>query len=143
MVKYDYIYAYFKDKITDYDLLQYQMEIQDEILLSLLNQSCAKFQRICKNDLSLRDDELGEFSTELTLEEIDILTEWMVEAWLRPFLNDSESLRDSLNTKDFQFYSPANMLDKLQNTYTTARKTARSRMNEYSFIYGDWKSVKT
>lgn len=141
--KYSDVYAFFKDKITDYDLLMHEISIQDEILLSLLNQSCAKFQRICKNDLSLRDDVLMEFQFKLSLEEIDILTDWMVEAWLRPNLNNIENMRNHLSTKDFSFFSPANLLDKMQMVYDSARKNARSKMNEYSFINSDLERVKS
>ena len=141
--KYSDIYAFFKDKITDYDLLMYEVNIQDEMLLSLLNQSCAKFQRICKNDLSSKDDVLLEFPFKLSLEEIDILTDWMVEAWLRPNLNNIENMRNHLSTKDFSFFSPANLLDKMQMVYDSARKNARSKMNEYSFINSDLERVKS
>ena len=141
--KYSDIYAFFKDKITDYDLLMYEVNIQDEMLLSLLNQSCAKFQRICKNDLSSKDDVLMEFQFKLSLEEIDILTDWMVEAWLRPNLNNIENMRNHLSTKDFSFFSPANLLDKMQMVYDSARKNARSKMNEYSFINSDLERVKS
>jgi hypothetical protein len=141
--KYSDIYAFFKDKITDYDLLMYEVSIQDEMLLSLLNQSCAKFQRICKNDLSLKDDVLLEFPFKLSLEEIDILTDWMVEAWLKPNLNNIENMRNHLSTKDFSFFSPANLLDKMQMVYDSARKNARSKMNEYSFINSDLERVKS
>ena len=141
--KYSDIYAFFKDKITDYDLLMYEVSIQDEMLLSLLNQSCAKFQRICKNDLSSKDDVLLEFPFKLSLEEIDILTDWMVEAWLKPNLNNIENMRNHLSTKDFSFFSPANLLDKMQMVYDSARKNARSKMNEYSFINSDLERVKS
>ena len=141
--KYSDIYAFFKDKITDYDLLMYEVNIQDEMLLSLLNQSCAKFQRICKNDLSSKDDVLLEFPFKLSLEEIDILTDWMVEAWLKPNLNNIENMRNHLSTKDFSFFSPANLLDKMQMVYDSARKNARSKMNEYSFINSDLERVKS
>jgi len=141
--KYSDIYAFFKDKITDYDLLMYEESIQNDILLSLLNQGCAKFQRICKNDLSLKDDTLMEFPFKLSLDEIDILTDWMVESWVRPYLNNIENMRNHLSTKDFSFFSPANLLDKMQMVYDSARKNARSKMNEYSFINSDLERVKS
>ena len=141
--KYSDIYAFFKDKITDYDLLMYEVNIQDEMLLSLLNQSCAKFQRICKNDLSLKDDVLLEFPFKLTLEEIDILTDWMVEAWVRPYLNNIENMRNHLSTKDFKAFSSADLLRAIENIYDSARKNARSKMNEYSFINSDLERVKS
>ena len=143
MTDYKEIFDNFKDKITDYDLPLYTDDIQYEILCSILRKACAKFGRICKSDLSTRDDEVMSFGCDLKIEEIDILTEWMVYEWLTPYLNNIENLRNQLNTKDFSFFSPANLLEKISNTYELARKHAKSLTNEYSFAYADMSELKT
>jgi len=140
--QYSDIYNSFKDKITDYDLLTYEQDIQEEILLNLLNQACARFQRICKKDLTNRDDLIMEFNADLSLEEIDIITDWMVVNWLYPYLNNAENLKNYISTKDFKLFSSADLLRAIQNTYDTCRKNAKSKMNEYSFVYSDLEKVK-
>lgn len=142
MTKYTEIFNSFKDKITDYDLPLYTDDIQNEMLCSALRKACAKFGRICKSDLSTRDDEIMSFGCNLTIEEIDIITEWMVYEWLTPYLNNIENLRNQLNTKDFSFFSPANLLSAIQNVYTTSRKRAKSMMNEYSYVNSDLEKLK-
>lgn len=142
MTDYKEIFDSFKDKITDYDLPLYTDDIQYEILCSILRKACAKFGRICKSDLSTRDDEIMSFGCDLTIDEIDILTEWMVYEWLTPYLNNIENLRNQLNTKDFSFFSPANLLSTIQNVHITSRKRAKSMMNEYSYVNSDLENLK-
>ncbi len=142
MTLYTEIFESFKDKITDYDLPLYADDIQNDILCSVLIKACAKFARICKSDLSLRDDELMQFGCTLSIEELDILTEWMVYEWLTPYLNNTENLRNHLNTKDFSLFSPANLLSTIQNVHTISRKRAKSMMNEYSYIHSDLENLK-
>ena len=82
------------------------------------------------------------FECDLKIEEIDILTEWMVYEWLTPYLNNIENLRNQLNTKDFSFFSPANLLSTIQNVHTASRKRAKSMMNEYSYVNSDLEKLK-
>lgn len=142
MTEYNTIFDSFKDKITDYDLPLYDEAIQIEMLCSLLNKACSKFRRICKSDLSKKDDELLEFVDNLSIEEIDILTEWMVFYWITPHLNNTENLRNQLSTKDFSFFSPANLLSVLQKVHSESRRRARSITNEYSYIHSDLENLK-
>ena len=88
MTDYKEIFDSFKDKITDYDLPLYTDDIQYEILCNILRKACAKFGRICKSDLSTRDDEIMSFECDLKIEEIDILTEWMVYECITPYLKN-------------------------------------------------------
>jgi len=143
MTEYKEIFDYFKDKITDYDLPLYDEITQNEIMLSFMKTACSKFKRICKVDLSDRDDIAMHFNNVLDDEIKDIITEWMVEGWVKQFLNNSENLRNKLSTKDFSVFSPANLLDKIKDTYELSRKRAKSTMNEYSFINGDLENLKT
>lgn len=143
MTEYSVIYGSFKDKITDPDLLLYVDSIQQEILLNLLNGACSKFKRICKVNLSDKNDTLLSFNIVLDDEIIDIITDLMVEAWLKPYLNNIENLRNQLNTKDYKAFSPADLLRAIQNTYNLSHRQAKSAMNEYSFIYGGIENLKS
>jgi hypothetical protein len=142
MTEYKVVFEKFKDKITDPDLLLYLESIQQEILISLMSSACVKFKRICKQNLSDRDNTLMMFNFDVDEEVIDIMTDIMVEYWLKPYLNNIENLRNQLSTKDFSVFSPANLLNAVQNTYDLSRKRAKSAMNEYSFINGDWDRLR-
>lgn len=136
MTEYSTIFEEFKDKITDYDLPIYTANIQEEILLSLLRKSIGRFRRICSTNLAL-NNEMKAIEGDLTYEEIDILTEWMVYFWITPFRNNSENMRSVLNTSDFSEISPANLLTSINNVYNDSHRKATSLTNKYSYLKKD------
>lgn len=140
---YEEVFAEFKDKITDPDLITFAKDLQTEMLVAHMKKAISKCKRVVKTvDLSNRDDELMVFGVELPDEVVDIITEWMTVFWLQPFVNNIENLRNNLSTKDFSVFSPANLLEKIGNRYDIARKNARSLTNEYSYIIADMKELK-
>lgn len=143
MTQYKEVYDGFKDKITDPELLLYTQDIQDEILLNLLKVSCSRFKRVCKTDLSNRDDNSLQFNNTLDEEIVDILTEIMVELWLKPYLNNIENFRNKLSTNDFKTFSSADLLRAIQNRYSLAVKQSKSMINNYSFLNSDLEELKS
>lgn len=142
--KYETVFAEFKDKITDQDLITFAQDLQTEMLIAYMKKAIGKCKRIVKTvDLSKRDDELMEFSVEIPDEVMDIITEWMTVFWLQPFVNNIENLRNNLSTKDFSVFSPANLLEKIGARYDISYKRARSITNEYSYIIADMKELKS
>ena len=140
---YDVVFAEFKDKITDPDLLMFSEQLQHEMLLSYMNKAIARCGRVISHvvDLNKRDDLIASFESELSYEVIDIITEWMTVFWLQPYVNNIENLRNNLSTKDFSVFSPANLLEKIGSRYDIARKQAKSLTNEYSYIISDVKEL--
>lgn len=144
VTKYEYVFNEFKDKITDSDLLLIDKDWQTEILTAYMSKAISRCKRICKEvDLSNRSDELLEFHVEIPDEIVDIITEWMIVFWLKPYLNNLENLRNAMSTKDFTVFSPANLLEKISNRYELARRHARSLMNEYSYSLADMTRLKS
>ena len=135
MTAYTTIYNSFLDKVNDYDLADMTAELAQTSMRGWLNQAVVRFLESCKKDLSQTEE--GGFTEDLDLTEIDILTEGMVEAWLKPMRNNLDLLRNALSTKDFTTFSPANLLDKVNNTYSMAHANFLSRIKEYSFIRND------
>jgi len=142
---YEDVFSLFKDNITDPDLLKLCDFLQTDTLLALMNKSIAKCNRIVKKtvDLSLGDNELMEFPFTIPGEVMDILIEWMIVFWLTPYVNNIEVLQNSMSTKDFSVFSPANLLEEISNRYELARKHARSLTSEYSYIIGDMARLKS
>lgn len=138
MTSYSDIYESFLLKINDIDLANYSNEDLEKQLDLYLGQAISDFSDYCIKDLSDRDKEKKCFNISLDDKEIDILSEYMVVRWLTPILNNLENLRNTLNTSDFSIYSPANLLEKVEQRYSSAAKRARSMMNEYSLIHGDY-----
>ncbi len=135
MTAYTTIYNSFLDKVNDYDLADMTSELAQTSMRGWLNQAVVRFLESCKKDLTQTEE--GGFTEDLDLMEIDILTEGMVEAWLKPIRNNLDLLRNALSTKDFTTFSPANLLDKVNDTYSMAHANFLSRIKEYSFIHND------
>lgn len=135
MTAYTTIYSSFLDKVNDYDLADMTAELAQTSMRGWLNQAVVRFLESCKKDLTQTEE--GGFTEDLDLMEIDILTEGMVEAWLKPIRNNLDLLRNALSTKDFTTFSPANLLDKVNDTYSMAHANFLSRIKEYSFIRND------
>lgn len=135
MTAYTTIYNSFLDKVNDYDLADMTAELAQTSMRGWLNQAVVRFLESCKKDLTQTEE--GGFTADLDLMEIDILTEGMVEAWLKPIRNNLDLLRNALSTKDFTTFSPANLLDKVNDTYSMAHANFLSRIKEYSFIRND------
>ena len=141
---YKTVFAEFKDKITDPDLITFADDLQTEMLIAYMKKAISKCSRVVKSvDLHNRDDKSMEFGVERPYEIIDIITEWMTVYWLQPFVNNIENLRNHLSTKDFSVFSPANLLEKIGNRYDVSYNRARSIMNEYSYIIADMKELKS
>lgn len=132
---YTKIYESFLDKVEDYDLADMVEEDAEQLMLGWLKQAVVKFGESCKKDLHEVDGD--SFVGDLDENEIDILSEGMIEAWLKPRRNNLELLKNGLNTKDFTTFSPANLLDKVNDTYLQAHANYLSRIKEYSYIQND------
>lgn len=141
---YDEIFSAFKDRITDPDLILFSDELQTEILVALMNNAISRCQRICNEvDLSDRDDETLTFNVTVPYDIKEIISEWMVVFWLKPYLNNQENLQNALSTKDFSFFSPANLLEKIGNAYKDAFRSVRSLTNEYSYVHADFSGLSS
>lgn len=158
---YSYIYEEFLDKITDPDLLLLAEDDQEATKKAYLEYAVKKCSMHVypQFDLSKRttveinveeyDDEdpvieeVGAFEDDLDDSVIVMLTEYMVEAWLKPYLNNADLLRLHMNTKDFNTTSPANLVEKVGERYDEARHRARSLRNEYTYVINSVTNLST
>lgn len=140
-VSYDSIIAVFLSKITEFELLNLVEEDRNYILDGYLTRAAASFNKVCEYDLSLRDEELREFTDDFEESDIDeiadILSEGMLVGWLKPYVYRQELLENVLNTNDFTTYSPAELLLRVGNAYSKAQKDYTQGIREYSFNHGD------
>lgn len=129
------VYETFLEKVTDYDLALMLEADAKSLMYGYLKQAIVRFLESCTKDLTAVD-EYG-FTETLDLDEVDILTEGMVVAWLKPKRNDLDLFKNVLNTKDFTTFSPANLMEKTNNVYVTAETRFISRIKEYSYIHNN------
>lgn len=141
-VSYDVFINTFLSKITEYEFIKLDDKSAEEILDGFLKRAVSEFKAVCKYDLvNTRDDVLREFDIEISdsdLDEIaDIISEGMIVQWLKGYVNKQELLENQLNTRDFQTYSPAELLMRVGNAYTQAKKDYTQMIREYSYVHGD------
>ena len=137
MTSYDVIFRRFLNRITDYDLPLLPEEDLDEMMCGWLTSAIANFTR-CKSDLSDRDDEAQTFNADLTNYEIEVLSLYMVCAWLDQKINSVLLTNQFIGGKESNYYSQANQLSQLKAlrdaTFTEARKLPR----DYSYVTNDY-----
>lgn len=118
-------------------------EIVQQDMLMILNMSIFDF-RFPRIDLSL--DEIHEtFVEELTNSEIQVLASLMKLHWLRRQINTWRVIKQQYSTKDFEFSSQANHLDKLLKSLESAEKEVRRVFDTYdrsrghsAYSFGDF-----
>ncbi len=141
-VPYDLFTGAFLSKITEYEFRNMTGFERNSAVDGYMKRAIAAFKNICKYDLTTTaDDNVREFDIEIEDEDldelVDIISEGMLVQWMKPYTYRQESLENVLNTKDFSSYSPAELLLRIGNAYTAARKEFTNMMREYSYNHGD------
>lgn len=139
--KFEDIYERYRARVRNYDFLDYNSITRDVFQYDLLMMSISDFEDVCQNDLNDREDELLVFNVDLTNREKDILALGMVLHFIEPYVYNTDSLQNALNTKDFSLYSPANLLEKMTELMTTTERRLKREINLYSFRNGGISSL--
>lgn len=124
------VYDKFLSKTTTYEYLNLTEEEIALELFNLLETALAQFITIKTVSLN---EVMEEFSRELTLLEIDILSSLMVISWISPKINNVELFKNQLASKDFQQFSNANLLKEMISVKESESKNAHYWMSRY-----DW-----
>ena len=115
------VYDAFFRKITEDMYMELTKEdtesMVQELLLSAL--SWFEFPRVDINDYNLA---AGCFNVALSLEEINIISTYMVKEWLGQQLASVENTRMKYSGSDFKFTSQANHMAKLKNLVETYKQ---------------------
>lgn len=141
-LSYDVFTAAFLAKISEYELLGMDIPDMQEVIDGYLKAAVTMFRKNCKYDLfTTANSETREFDVDIAeddLDEIvDIVSEGMVMQWMKPFLYRQENLENLLNTRDFELYSPANLLLRVGEAYKQVKKDYTQMIREYSYNHGD------
>lgn len=139
---YSVIHARAIAKITDYDILKFNISMREAMLNEYLLSAQVEFQRLCKVDLTDKDEILAQYNADLDDEIIEILATGEAYYWLCPKVLNTENLYNVLNTKDFSMYSPANLLSELQSLRDMFWKDFRRKMYEYTYRTADIARLK-
>lgn len=119
-------------KIKDYDFFNMEQEQVYEVLSDYLRPAIAAFQS-CKQDISQRTEE--GFVCTLTDMEIEILANYMTISYLDSnYIRVPLALKQTLSSKDFNAFSPANHLNKMVEMRETYRKDNEALLVRYSYM---------
>lgn len=110
---YEKIYNRFSQKITDFNLVELDNDSLGEMLLGWLNSAIVRIRR-CKHDLTKRDDELLEFTEDLSDIELELLAMGMVDAWVSQYLNSTENVLQMIGGKEEKYYSQASHMAEIR-----------------------------
>lgn len=108
------VYDAFFRKITEDMYMEFTKEDTESMLQELLLSALSwfEFPRVDINDYDLA---AGCFNADLSLDEINILSTYMVKEWLGQQLASVENTRMKYSGSDFKFTSQANHMAKLKN----------------------------
>lgn len=133
---YSVIFERFLSKIEDYTLLQDILSepgYANSLMLDYLNSSIPKFT-YARDEIKVRDNETEQFECELSEREIEIIATLMQVEYLSPKILRSDTLENFLGSKDFETYSPANLLKETRITRENIINEAKALMVEYYYI---------
>ena len=117
-VSYDMFTEAFLAKITEYNFLKLEECDRQAIVDGYMKRAASKFSEVCQFDIGNGDDDNREYTLDGATEDqvheiVDIVTDGMLEQWLRQYLYKQENLENMLNTNLCSVLQQCNS----QNTY--------------------------
>lgn len=110
---YEKVYDAFLSKLHSYDIAEMDDEDAEAYMHDFLISAINNFH-VCRKDLSDRNDEEALFNIDLSSLEIEILSNYMVIAYIdSKYVRTPTLLKVSLSSSDFNAFSNANHLSKL------------------------------
>lgn len=144
-ISYDTFVGAFLGKVTEYNFIQMDPYDRNRAVDGYMKRSCAEFNKVCKYDLSDRDDVTREFAADIPEEDldeiVDIVSEGMLVQWMKPYFYNAENLQNVLNTSDFSAFSPAELLYRITTAYQEVKRDFKNMIKEYSYNHGDLSSL--
>lgn len=118
---YEKVYERFLPKFRDYEIPVMPEDMVIERLHDYLVSATARFH-VCRKDLSDRDDLLMRFNEELSNREIEILANYMILEYVdATYVRVPTLLKSNLSSTDFNAFSSANLLSKLNDLQERTR----------------------
>lgn len=129
-------------RFADYKFLTQDISVREGVLQKYLLSAITDFQHTSKIELTY-DLENNTFENDLNDDIIEILSLGVAFYWASYKTLDSKLLKNVLNSKDYYYYSPGNLLKEVQTLRATLEAEFNSKMRKYSFIDSDintWKA---
>ena len=131
---YEKIYENLLPKFRDYEIpLMTEDEVKD-LLNDYIPPAISRFH-VCEIDLTDIDEEQECFNSDLSENEIEILSNFVLLEYLDSnYVRTPTMLKATLSSSDFNAFSNANLLDKLLAMRTAYRKENETLLSRYAWI---------
>lgn len=126
------VYKMFLSQITDYELVAIPSVSLDENM-QLWMMSAIGFFSNCRHDLFDFNLDTKQFNDDLTMTELQILSKFMVFVYLDTHLIKEDLMKQSLNSKDYRMYSPANQIKAILELKQAINSEANTLLSRYSY----------
>lgn len=133
---YKEIFKRFKKRIEDKDLPAFSEYEQTEMLTDWLDTAIGYIeldQLKLVNDLSDRDNDLGEFTADLTNAEMEVIAMYMVAAWYEPKINSLQTTLLFIGSKDEKWTSQKDYLNMMITSRDKWKLEARKYFRNYCY----------
>ena len=125
-------------KIKDYGLAGLDKDVAFQIIMEYIDPAIAMFSG-CTQDLSDRNDDVGEFSFPLTTKNFQILSNYMVICYLDSnYIRTGEMLKSHLSSTDFHKYDNKDTLGKVKEIREMYKNENDQLMINYSYPKSDF-----
>lgn len=128
-------------RFKDYDFMRIDIQSREDILERYLQSAVADFAVVCEDGHLEMDWDYKEFEEDLTHEEQEILALGVDYYWFSSKVQNSELLRNSMSTKDYTFFSPANLMRELRNLRNDLKAEFKTAVTLYSYNHGNFASL--
>lgn len=117
-------------------------EERDKVLVRYLISAKTDFAPTCLVDLNDYDLVTQQFNQTLDDEIIEILSVGVAYYWLSYKTLNSRLLKNNLVSKDYHYYSPANLLKEIQTLRQTLGREFKKKIIDYSFEHSNLDQIQ-
>lgn len=128
-------------RFSDYDFMRMDIQSREDVLERYLMSTIGDLTVIIPDTMQ-HDKYEKEFAEDLDDEVIELLALGVDYYWFSSKVQNSELLRNSLSTKDFTYFSPANLMRELRNVRNDLKAEYKSAVTIYSYNHGDFDALK-
>lgn len=134
-------------KLKPYDIFNIDKEETKEedvyeILHMYLLSAQADFEHLCETDLTKINLENTQYEEDLSNIEIEILALGIRYHYVDYLSANEELFRNSLSTKDYSMYSPANLLKEIMSAKDQYYQEYKRKIIEYTYTFNDIATLK-
>jgi len=122
-------------KLTEYDFLNMDESEVYSMLSDYLTPAISQFQyHIHEKDLYDMDIDLKQFNFDLTVYEIDILSNFLLIEFIDAnYVRVPTLMKNTLISKDFKTYSPERHLERLMSMQALTQQRTETLLSRYSW----------